>query len=65
MSGKRSDRQRLQDIVDAIAAIARHPCHDYERFLRDEPLRWFFRTQIQIIGEASFKLSQAERDGHP
>lgn len=65
MKGQRTDEQRLQDILDAIAAIQRHPADDHERFLRDEVLRWFFRSQVQIVGEASFKLSDAVREAHP
>ncbi len=65
MKNPRSDDQRLQDILDAIAAIKRHATDDHERFQRDETLRWFFRAQVQIVGEASFKLSDAARDAHP
>ena len=65
MKGARTDDDRLRDILTAIATIQRHPTDDYERFQRDEVLRWFFRAQVQIIGEASFKLSDAVRDSHP
>ena len=65
MQGPRSDDQRLQDILDAIAAIQPHPADDHKRFLRDEVLCWFFRAQVQIIGEASFKLSESVREAHP
>ncbi len=65
MKGQRGDDQRLRDILDAIATIARHATDDHDRFQRDEPLRWLFRAQVQIIGEASFKLSDAVRAAHP
>jgi uncharacterized protein with HEPN domain len=65
MKGQRSDDQRLRDILEAIATIRRHLTDDRERFLRDEVLRWFFRAQVQIVGEASFKLSEAVREAHP
>ena len=65
MKGQRSDEQRLRDILEAIATIERHATDDHERFARDEPLRWLFRSQVQIIGEASFKLSDALRGAHP
>ena len=65
MKSPRTDDQRLQDILDAIAAIVRHATDDHERFQRDETLRWFFRAQVQIVGEASFKLSDTVRDAHP
>ena len=61
----RSDDERLRDILEAIAAIKRHATDDLDRYQRDEPLRWFFRAQVQIIGEACFKLSEAVRDSHP
>ncbi len=64
MKSERTDDQRLRDILEAIAAIGRHATDDHGRFQRDEPLRWFFRAQVQIIGEASFKLSDAVRHAH-
>ena len=65
MKGQRSDDQRLRDILAAITVIERHATDDHDRFQRDEPLRWMFRSQVQIIGEASFKLGDAVRDAHP
>jgi uncharacterized protein with HEPN domain len=65
MKAERTDDQRLQDIMEAIATIQRHPTDDHERFQRDEVLRWFFRAQVQIVGEACFKLSDAVRDANP
>jgi uncharacterized protein with HEPN domain len=57
MKGQRSDDQRLRDTLEAIATIERHVSDDHERFQRDEPLRWMFRAQVQIIGGACFRLS--------
>jgi uncharacterized protein with HEPN domain len=65
MKSPRSDEQRLQDILDAIEAIQRHGWTDHELFLRDEVLRWFFRAQVQIVGEAIYKLSESFRKTHP
>ena len=65
MKRERTDDQRLQDILVAIATIERHATDDHGRFQRDEPLRWFFRSQVQIIGEASFKLSETVRAAYP
>jgi uncharacterized protein with HEPN domain len=65
MKGQRTDDQRLRDILEAIATIERHATDDHDSFERDEPLRWMFRSQVQIIGEASFKLSGSVRDAHP
>jgi uncharacterized protein with HEPN domain len=65
MKSPRSDEQRLRDILDAIAAIQRHGWTDDELFLRDEVLRWFLRAQVQIVGEAIYKLSENFRKKHP
>jgi uncharacterized protein with HEPN domain len=65
MKSPRSDDQRLRDIWEAIAAIERHATGDHARFQGDETLRWFFRAQVQIVGEASFKLSESVRAAHP
>ena len=65
MKNPRTDNQRLQDILEAIKAIQRHATNDHALFQRDETLRWFFRSQVQIVGEAVFKLSDAVRDAHP
>lgn len=64
MKSPRSDEQRLRDIIEAIDAIQRHPWQDHARFLQDEVLRWFFRSQVQIVGEATYKLSAGFRNAH-
>jgi uncharacterized protein with HEPN domain len=65
MKSPRSDELRLRDILEAIDAIQRHPWQDHARFLQDEVLRWFFRSQVQIVGEATYKLSAEFRNAHP
>jgi uncharacterized protein with HEPN domain len=65
MKSPRSDEDRLRDILDAIDAIHRHSWNDQELFNRDEVLRWFFRAQVQIVGEAIYKLSESFRKAHP
>jgi uncharacterized protein with HEPN domain len=65
MKSPRTDEQRLHDILDAIDAIHRHPWNDQELFNRKEVLRWFFRSQVQILGEAIYKLSESFLKTHP
>lgn len=61
----RHDRLLLQDILDAIdEAISCTPAvradFDSDKFLRSHILR-----QIQIIGEAVWRLSKTIKDQHP
>lgn len=65
MKSGRSNEQRLRDILDAIDAIHRHTWNDQDLFNRDEVLRWFFRAQVQIVGEAIYKLTESFRNAHP
>jgi uncharacterized protein with HEPN domain len=44
------------DIMDAIAAIERHPGRDKAAFERDELLQVWFLLHLQIIGEAARAL---------
>jgi uncharacterized protein with HEPN domain len=61
----RSDDERLLDILDAIAAIHRHPSADRARYDADELLRFFLLKQVEIIGEAVFRLGDPTRAAHP
>jgi uncharacterized protein with HEPN domain len=61
----RSDPHRLQDILDAIAAIQRHTPATREEFNATEPIRSHILLHVQIIGEAASKLSQQLRDDNP
>jgi uncharacterized protein with HEPN domain len=61
----RSDPLRLQDILDAIAAIQRHTPATREEFNAAEPIRSHILLHVQIIGEAASKLSQQLRDDNP
>ncbi len=57
----RRDKTRLQDILDAIAAIQRHTPADREAFDASEPIRSHILLHVQIIGEAASKLSEKLR----
>jgi uncharacterized protein with HEPN domain len=53
----RDPKERVLDILDAIAAIERHPGQDKAAFERDE---WFLR-HLQIMGEAARTLPEDVR----
>jgi uncharacterized protein with HEPN domain len=53
----RTDALRLQDILDAIAAIERHTPATREAFNNSEPIRSHILLHVQIIGEAASRLS--------
>lgn len=60
----RSDRERLEDILEAITAIERHPIADRAEFDANELLRFFLLKHVEIIGEAVYKLSPDVKDAH-
>jgi uncharacterized protein with HEPN domain len=61
----RTDTLRLQDILDAIAAIRRHTPATRDEFDAVEPIRSHVLLHVQIIGEAASKLSQKLRADNP
>ena len=61
----RSDRLRLQDILDAIAVITRYFPADRAAFDRDPPLQSHIYRHVMIVGESAWRLSQALKDKHP
>jgi uncharacterized protein with HEPN domain len=60
----RDDRSRLLDIMEAIAGIEKYSIFGKTRFLEDELVRTFVIYQLQIIGEAAYKLSPELRTKH-
>ncbi len=60
----KSDRERLLDILEAIERIERHTTCSRDVFDRDELLQTWVVHHIQIIGEASRKLSDTFRTEH-
>ena len=58
----RSDRLRLQDIVDAIEEIARYLPPDKSKFDSDPPLQSHIYRHLMIIGEAAWRLSNPLKD---
>lgn len=61
----RDPKERLRDILEAIAAIDRY--HDRVRsaFEQDELLQVWFLRHLQIIGEAARRLPDEVRDLAP
>ena len=57
----RDPKERLLDILDAIAAIERHRGRDKAAFERDELLQVWFLRHLQIIGEAARALPEDVR----
>lgn len=61
----RSDRLRLEDILDAINVVVRYLPSDRASFDRDPPLQSHIYRHIMIIGEAAWNLSQPLKDRNP
>jgi len=61
----RDDRERLQDILDAIESIEKYAAQGRAVFEQSELIQVWFRQHLQIIGEASRNLSADIREGHP
>lgn len=57
----RDPRERLRDILEAIAAIERYRDRDRQTFERDELLQTWFLRHLQIIGEATRALPEDVR----
>ena len=54
----RDDRERLQDIVEAISQIEKYAVQGQEEFQQNELVQIWIIHHLQIIGEASNNLSQ-------
>lgn len=60
----RDDRQRLEDILEAIERIERYAARGRTAFENDELLQTWIIHHIQIIGEAARKLSDSFCQAH-
>jgi uncharacterized protein with HEPN domain len=60
----RSDRLRLQDILDAMAVIEQYLPKDRQVFDRDPPLQSHIYRHV-IVGEAVWSLSDGLKKQHP
>lgn len=58
----RDPKERLRDILDAIANVERYAARGRQAFESDELIQNWFVRHLQIIGEAAYALPQALRD---
>jgi uncharacterized protein with HEPN domain len=61
----RTDRDRLNDILEAIAKIKARNTERLETFQSDEMLQVWVIHHLQVIGEAARGVSQSLKDRHP
>jgi uncharacterized protein with HEPN domain len=61
----RSDRLRLEDMLDAIGVVEKYLPVDRAAFDRDPPLQSHIYRHLMIVGEAAWRLSQAIKDQNP
>lgn len=61
----RDDREKLQDILDAIERIDRYTAQGRQAFEQNELIQAWFTQNLQVIGEASRSLSSTLRAHHP
>jgi uncharacterized protein with HEPN domain len=61
----RSDADRVNDILDAIAKIKGRITDNVDAFQQDEMVQVWVIHHLQVIGEAARGLSQPLRDRHP
>lgn len=58
----RGDRERLQDIIEAIERIEKRVAVGQAKFMEDELIQVWCVHHIQIIGEAAANISASLRD---
>ena len=61
----RTPRQRLEDILDCIAAIRRYTVDGRGRFDAEELVRVWCLRHVEVIGEAVAQLPLEWRERHP
>ncbi len=61
----RNERLLLEDIRDAIEVIECYTPNQREAFDHDPPLQSHLLRNIQIIGEASWRISDALKQSRP
>ena len=61
----RSDRLRLQDILDSICVIEQYLPVDRQAFDRDPPLQSHIYRHVMIVGEAAWRLSETLKQLNP
>ncbi|MCX5975024.1 MAG: DUF86 domain-containing protein [Coprothermobacterota bacterium] len=61
----KSDRERLLDIFDAIESIKRYATYGEEQFRNDELVQIWIIHYLEMIGEASARISADLQELHP
>jgi len=61
----RSPRERLLDILEAIARIERYVALGKVRFLEDELIQVWIVHHLERIGEAAARLGREFHEAHP
>lgn len=61
----RDDRERLQDVLEAIERIEKYSAKGRKAFESDELVQNWIVRHLQIIGEATRSLSLDLREKHP
>lgn len=61
----RGDREKLQDILEAIERIDRYAVQGRPAFEQNELIQTWITQNLQIVGEASRSLSSAIREQYP
>lgn len=61
----RDPKERLRDILDAIANVERYAARGRRAFETDELIQKWFVRHLQIIGEAAYALPRELRDREP
>jgi uncharacterized protein with HEPN domain len=61
----RDDREKLQDMLEAIERIDRYAVQGYQAFEQSELIQTWYTQNLQIIGKASRALSPGIRAKHP
>jgi uncharacterized protein with HEPN domain len=60
----RTDRDRLEDILNAAGKALERSSVGREAFLSDEMLQVWMIHHLEVIGEAVYRLSKAIKDEH-
>jgi uncharacterized protein with HEPN domain len=61
----RDDRERLLDIQEAIEGIKKYAARGRDAFEKDELVQTWILHHIQIIGEATARISDDFQERHP
>ena len=61
----RDPKERLKDILEAIANIERYAARGREAFEQDELIQTWILYHLQLIGEAAARLGRTFHQAHP